>query len=62
MMPGVERRTIAWTLVAFFGASIVFSAIQDVTADEGLGITLLLEVLALAAMVALIVAVVRRRR
>jgi hypothetical protein len=58
----VDRQTILWTLVAFFGASIVFDAIQRASDDESVGVTLALEAAALVAIVAVIVVVVRRRR
>lgn len=60
MIPAVERRTILWTLVLFFGASIIFSAIKNATEDESIAVTLGLELVALAAMVGVIVVVVRR--
>ena len=51
-----------WALVLFFGASVAFSAIRRATDDQGIAVTLGLEALALAAMVAGIVFVMRRRR
>ena len=50
-----------WTLVAFFGASIAFRAVQDATADEPVAVTIAIEVVVLAAIVALIVWLVRRQ-
>jgi uncharacterized membrane protein YhaH (DUF805 family) len=61
MVRDVERTTLLWTLVVFFGASIVFRAIRNATADEPIGITLLLGVAALAVMVGVISLVIRRR-
>jgi len=58
----VDRNTLLWTLVVFFGASIVFGAIRNATEDESAVVSLGLGVLALAAMVAVITFVVRRRR
>ena len=60
-MPGVERRQVLWTIVVFFGASIVFNAIQDASRDEGLGTMLGLQVVALVAIVIGLVVFVRRR-
>ena len=57
----MDRQTALWTLVLFFGASIVFDAIKRATDDESTGITLALEAAALVVMIAVIVAVVRRR-
>jgi membrane protein DedA with SNARE-associated domain len=56
----VQRSTVLWALVAFFGASIAFNAVQDLTEDQSTGVTLLVELVVLAAIVALIVVLVRR--
>ena len=53
---------ILWTLVVFFGASLVFNAIQDATRDQPIGITLGLEAAALVAIVIALVLITRRRR
>jgi hypothetical protein len=58
----VDRQTLLWTLVVFFGASLIFRAIRRATEDEPLGVTLLLAVGALAVMIAAISFVVRRGR
>ena len=58
----VDRNTLLWTLVVFFGASIVFGAIRRATDDESAIVSLGVAVLALAAMIAAITFVVRRRR
>ena len=57
----MHRQTLMWTLVAFFGASLAFNAVKDVTADEPVWVTLAVEVVVLAAIVGLIVAIVRLR-
>ncbi len=57
----MDRRTLLWTLVVFFGASLAFNAVQDLTEDEPLGVTLAVQVLVLAAMIGAIVLFVRRR-
>ena len=51
-----------WTIVVFFGASIVFAAVRDATRDEGTGIALLAQVGVGALLVGAIVLFVRRRR
>jgi hypothetical protein len=51
-----------WALVVFFGASIAFSEIRRATDGQSIAVTLGLEALAGAAIVAGIVLVVRRRR
>lgn len=56
----MRGNTLLWTLVVFFGASIVFGAIRRATEDEPVGVTLGLAVLALLVMVAVITFVVRR--
>jgi hypothetical protein len=61
MMAAVDRRMILWTLVVFFGASLAFNAIQDLTRDEPLGVTLGLEAIALVAIVGALVVITRRR-
>jgi uncharacterized membrane protein YhaH (DUF805 family) len=57
----VDRQTLLWTIVVFFGATIVFRAIRDATEDDPIWVTLLLAVGALAVMIAAITYVVRRR-
>jgi hypothetical protein len=57
----VDRNTLLWTLVVFFGASIVFSAVREATEDEGVGVSLLAGLAALAVMVVAIRFFVRRR-
>ena len=57
----MDRTTLLWTLVVFFGASIVFRAIRRLTEDEPLGVSLLLAVGALALMILAIKFVVDRR-
>ncbi len=56
----MPRQTLLWTIVAFFGASLAFNAVQDVTKDEPLWVTLVAEVVVLAAIIGLIVLIVRR--
>jgi hypothetical protein len=36
----VERNTLLWALVVFFGASIMFAAIRNATSDESAGLQL----------------------
>jgi hypothetical protein len=57
----MERSTIIWTLVAFFGASVGFRGVQEATAGSPVLVTIGLEVLLLAVIVAVIVAIVRRQ-
>ena len=58
----MDRDTVLWTLVVFFGASIVFAAVRDAASDEGIGVALLAQLAVGVLIVALIVVYVRRRR
>lgn len=55
----MERNTVLWTLVLFFGASLMFSAIQKTTDNEGVGLAL--QFVAGLALIGVIVVVMRRR-
>jgi hypothetical protein len=58
----VDRNTLLWTMVVFFGASLMFSAIRDASDEDGIGVSLAAQVAAGLLLIALIVLVVRRRR
>jgi hypothetical protein len=58
----VDRDTVLWTLVVFFGASIAFAAVRNATRDGGVGIALLAQVAVGLLIVGAIVVFVRRRR
>lgn len=62
MVRPVERDTVLWTLVLFFGASIMFAAIRDATRGEGTGLSLGAQLAAGLLLVGAIVIFVRRRR
>ena len=51
-----------WTIVVFFGATVMFGAIANVTDDESAGVRIGLQTVAGLILVALIVAYVRRTR
>jgi hypothetical protein len=57
----VDRNTVLWALVVFFGASIMFGAIGNATEDEGAWVRLLAQVGAGALLVGAIVLFIRRR-
>jgi hypothetical protein len=57
----VDRNTLLWTLVAFFGASILFAAIRNVTSDEAAGVQLGAQLAAGLFVVGAIVLFMRRR-
>jgi len=58
----VDRNTLLWTLVVFFGATVLFGIIRNATEDEGAGVSLGLQALAGLLIVAGLVFYVRRRR
>ena len=62
MVRPVDRDTVLWTLVVFFGASVMFAAIREATKDEGTGVALLAQLAVGALLVGAIVVFVRRRR
>ena len=57
----MNRSALLWTIVVFFGASLVFGALNNATEDLSTGARLGLQVLALAVLVAVVVAFVRLR-
>jgi hypothetical protein len=57
----VDRRTLLWTLVAFFGAGLVFFGVRQATEGASTAVVLGAQLLALAAIVAVIVVLVRRQ-
>jgi hypothetical protein len=58
----VDRNTVLWTLVVFFGASIMFGALGKATSSEAAGVTLAVQLLAGLIVVGAIVLFMRRRR
>jgi hypothetical protein len=58
----VDRNTALWTIVVFFGATIMFAALREATRDAGAGVTLAVQLLAGLVVVGAIVLFVRRRR
>ena len=58
----MNRNTLLWTLVLFFGASLAFGALRRLTEDEPLGVVIAVQVAALALIVGAVVIVVRRLR
>jgi ABC-type arginine transport system permease subunit len=58
----VDRNTVLWTLVVFFGASVLFGAIGNLTEDESDVLRIGLQVLAGVLVIGLLVAYVRRQR
>jgi hypothetical protein len=58
----VDRNTLLWTLVVFFGATVLFGAIGNLTEDESDVLRIGLQVIAGLLVVGLLVAYVRRQR
>lgn len=57
----MNRNTLLWALVVFFGASIVFRVIREATEGESAAVSLLAALAALVVMVVAITLFVRRR-
>ncbi len=58
----MDRNTVLWTLVVFFGASLMFSTIRKAAEDEGVGVALAAQLAAGVLLVVLIALFLRRRR
>jgi MYXO-CTERM domain-containing protein len=58
----VDRDSVLWTIVVFFGASVLFAAIRNATEDEGTGVSLVLQLTAGLLLVGAIILFMRRRR
>jgi threonine/homoserine efflux transporter RhtA len=58
----VERNTLLWAIVVFFGASLMFSTIRDAADEDGIGVSLAAQVAAGLLLVAFIVLIMRRRQ
>jgi drug/metabolite transporter (DMT)-like permease len=57
----VDRNTVLWALVVFFGASVMFGAIRNATEDESAGLQLAVQLGAGLLLAGAIVLYVRRR-
>ena len=58
----MDRNTILWTIVIFFGATVMFGAIGNLTEDESALVRIGLQAVAGLILVGLLVAYVRRVR
>ena len=58
----MDRNTLLWVLVVFFGGTVLFGLLRRATEDSPAGVTVLVQVGALALVIAAIVVVVRRLR
>ena len=58
----MERNTLLWTLVLFLGGTLLFGYLRRATEDSSTGVTVAVQVAALAIVIGVIVVVVRRLR
>ena len=58
----MDRSTVLWTLVVFFGASVLFGAISNATEDESTGLRVGLQAIAGLALIGALVVIVRNTR
>jgi len=58
----VDRNTLLWTLVVFFGATVLFGAIGNLTEDESDVLRIGLQAIAALLVIGLLVVYVRRQR
>ncbi len=56
----VDRNTLLWTLVVFFGGTVLFGIVRNLTEDESTGVQIGAQVLALAIVIGALVLFVRR--
>ena len=57
----MNRQTLLWTVVVFFGASLIFGGLNNATEDSSTGVRLGIQVAALAVIVGAVVLFVRMR-
>ena len=57
----MDRNTVLWTLVVFFGATVAFGAIRNATEDQSAGVTIGLQAVAMLVIIGVVVAVVRHQ-
>ena len=57
----MDRNSLLWTLVLFFGASVMFTSVRNLTDDESYGTQLAAQAAAGLLLVAAIVVYVKRR-
>jgi hypothetical protein len=58
----VDRNTLLWTLVLFFGCSLLFGGLRRATEDSSTGVAVAVQLGALALVIGVIVVVVRHLR
>ena len=55
----MNRQSLLWSLVVFFGAGILFNAVNDATEGEAVELRVLAQVVTLVVVVAVITVIVR---
>jgi hypothetical protein len=58
----VDRTTLLWTIVVFFGATVLFGAISNATEDESTALRIGLEAVAGVALIGVLALIVRGTR
>jgi len=57
----VDKKIILWSIALFFGCSILFRAVADATVGTSRGVALAVQAGVLVLVIAVVVAVVKRR-
>ena len=57
----MDRNSVLWVLVVFFGGTVLFGGLRQLTEDESAGVTIAVQVGALVLVVVGLVIFVRRR-
>jgi membrane protein DedA with SNARE-associated domain len=57
----VDRTSLLWVLVLFFGTALIFGGLRRLTEDQSAGVTIAVQVAALAVVLGALVVWVRRR-
>ncbi len=55
-----RNNTVLWTLVAFFAGTLLFGGLRRATEDSSTAVSLLVQVVALAVFIGIVVLIVRR--
>ena len=58
----MDQNTLLWTLVVFFGGTVLFGVVRNLTEDESTGIQIGAQALALIVVIGAITLFVRRAR
>jgi zinc transporter ZupT len=58
----VDRDTVLWTLVVFFGATVLFGLIGNATEDESTALRIGLQAVAGVILIGVLIVLVRRTR